>query len=134
LGRSRETAVLREEVRQMRDKMRENLEVKVPGQFDLKQARGGIADIEFIVQFGVLSGAHDHDSLSQWPDVVRLLECLRETGFLIEEDADLLKRAYCLYRKRTHRAALLGQPALADEDEFSAIRSRVRAVWRDKME
>jgi len=134
LGRLREMEVLRGEVREMRDKMRENLETKTPGLFDLKQARGGIADIEFIVQFGVLSGAHDHDSLLQWPDVVRLLESLRDTGFLTAEDAALLKQAYCLYRERTHRAALLEQPALAPEAEFSAIRSRVQAIWHEKME
>jgi glutamate-ammonia-ligase adenylyltransferase len=134
LGRLREADALRGEVRDMRDKMRENLEAKAPGLFDLKQARGGIADIEFIVQFGVLSGAHNHDSLLQWPNVVRLLESLRDTGFLDAEDSALLKQAYCLYRERTHRAALLEQPALAPEEEFSAIRCRVQAIWRDKME
>ncbi len=134
LGRLREVEALRAEVREMRDKMRENLEAKAPGLFDLKQARGGIADIEFIVQFGVLSGAHDHDSLLQWPDVVRLLESLQDTGFLDAEDSALLKQAYCLYRERTHRSALLEQPALAAEAEFSSIRSRVQALWHDKME
>jgi len=134
LGRRRETEILRGEVRQMRDKMRENLEVKQPGLFDLKQARGGIADIEFIVQFAVLSGAHGHDSLLQWPDVIRLLESLRDVGFFNAEEAALLKQAYCLYRERTHRTALLGQPALVAEEAFSAIRSSVQAIWRDKME
>jgi glutamate-ammonia-ligase adenylyltransferase len=134
LGRLRDTDALRGEVRQMRDKMRESLETKEPGLFDLKQARGGIADIEFIVQFGVLSGAHDHAGLLQWPDVVRLLESLRDVGFFSAEDAALLGQAYCLYREKTHRAALLGQPALAEEQAFDAIRSRVQAVWRDKME
>jgi glutamate-ammonia-ligase adenylyltransferase len=66
--------------------------------------------------------------------VVRLLESLRDTGFLNKEDADLLKRAYCIYRERTHRAALLGQPAMAAETEFSDIRSRVQSIWREKME
>jgi glutamate-ammonia-ligase adenylyltransferase len=134
LGRQREEGALREEVRQMRDKMRDNLESKAPGLFDLKQARGGIADIEFIVQFGVLSGAHEHDSLLQWPDVVRLLEALRDTGFLSVETAALLTQAYCLYRERTHRAALLEQAAIAPEEEFSAIRDRIQAIWRDTME
>jgi len=134
LGRAREIEPLRGEVRQMRDKMRESLEAKAPGLFDLKQARGGIADIEFIVQFGVLSGAHDHGGLLQWPDVVRLLESLRGAGFLNAEEAALLKQAYCLYREHTHRAALLGRPALAAEKEFSAIRPRVQSIWREKME
>ncbi len=117
----------------MRDKMRANLEQKVPGFFDLKQALGGIADIEFIVQLGVLSGAHDHDSLLRWPDVVRLLESLREVGFLEADEAALLRKAYCLYREMTHRAALLEQPALAPEAEFSDIRSCVQSIWQIKM-
>lgn len=134
LGRHRDVDTLREEVRSMRDKMRENLETKTPGLFDLKQARGGIADIEFIVQFGVLSGAHEHDSLLQWTDVVRLLDSLKDTGFLGSDDADLLRRAYCLYRERAHRVALLEQAALVPDQEFSEIRSRVREIWQEKME
>ena len=134
LSRARETEGLRAEVRAMRDKMREALELKTPGLFDLKQGRGGIADIEFIVQFGVLSGAHDHDSLLQWPDVVRLLEALPGTGFLLAEEAGWLIEAYCLYRERTHRAALLGLPAVAAEEELSAVRARVQAIWQKKME
>jgi glutamate-ammonia-ligase adenylyltransferase len=134
LGRQRDIAVLRDEVRTMRDKMREKLETKTPAAFDLKQARGGIADIEFIVQFGVLSGAHEHVSLLQWPDVVRLLESLSNTGFLTTVDAALLKQAYCGYREWTHRAALLDQPAQAPETEFSGLRSRVQAIWHNTME
>ncbi|MFM8333893.1 MAG: bifunctional [glutamate--ammonia ligase]-adenylyl-L-tyrosine phosphorylase/[glutamate--ammonia-ligase] adenylyltransferase [Candidatus Methylumidiphilus sp.] len=134
LGQVRETEALRGEVRQMREKMRETLEAKAPGQFDLKQACGGIADIEFIVQFGVLSGAHGHACLSQWTDVVRLLDMLRDTGFLTAEDAATLRQAYCLYREWTHRAALLEQPALAPTVEFAELRSRVQAIWREIME
>ncbi len=134
LARARDVGTLREEIRAMRDKMRENLEVKEPAAFDLKQARGGIADIEFIVQFGVLSGAHDHDSLLQWPDVVRLLDSLRESGFLDAEDASCLRKAYCLYREWTHRAALLERPALAPDEELREIRARVQDIWHKKME
>jgi len=134
LGRVREVDALREEVRQMRDKMRENLETKSPDLFDLKQARGGIADIEFIVQFGVLSSAQEHPNLLQWTDVVRLLDALRKTGFLDAEEAESLRRAYCLYRERTHRAALLEQPALVPKHEFSEACSRIREIWLEKME
>ena len=134
LGRAREPDALRAEVREMREKMRVNLAVKDPQVFDLKQGHGGIADIEFIVQFGVLSGAHEHETLLQWTDVVRLLESLRETGFLSPEDAGVLKQAYCLYRERTHRAALLETPAVVPVAEYKELRSRVQAIWRNVME
>lgn len=135
LARPRELETLRTEVRDMREKMRENLVHKDETVFDLKQGTGGIADIEFLVQFGVLSGAHDHpDTLLRWTDVVRLLESLRDTSFLSLEDAALLKQAYCLYRERGHRAALLELPALAPLAEHADMRARVQAIWRAVME
>jgi glutamate-ammonia-ligase adenylyltransferase len=134
LARVREPDVLRAEVREMREKMRANLAIKDPGFFDLKQGHGGIADIEFIVQFGVLSGAHVHERLLQWTDVVRLLESLRDTGFVSPEEAGVLKQAYCLYRERTHRAALLETSAVVPFAEYTELRSRVQAIWRNVME
>jgi glutamate-ammonia-ligase adenylyltransferase len=134
LTKAREPDALRAEVRDMREKMRTNLARKDPQVFDLKQGRGGIADIEFIVQFGILSGAHDHEKLLQWTDVMRLLETLHETGFLSPEDAGLLKQAYCLYRERTHRAALMDAPAVVPIAEYTELRSRVQAIWRNLME
>lgn len=134
LGRPRERRSLREEVRRMREKMRETLAHKDASAFDLKQGAGGIADIEFIVQFEVLSGAREFPALSRWTDVVRLLDALRECGVLSAEDADLLRRAYCAYRERSHRAALLGLPALTAHDELQELRERVQDIWRKLME
>ncbi|MFI3221600.1 MAG: bifunctional [glutamate--ammonia ligase]-adenylyl-L-tyrosine phosphorylase/[glutamate--ammonia-ligase] adenylyltransferase, partial [Methylococcaceae bacterium] len=50
LSLPRDIAQLKTEVRSMRIKMREALATKKMDQFDLKHSKGGIADIEFIVQ------------------------------------------------------------------------------------
>jgi glutamate-ammonia-ligase adenylyltransferase len=135
LAQPRAIDELRREVREMREKMRENLCIRDPNLFDLKQGAGGIADIEFLVQFGVLSGAHVHaQELTRWTDVVRLLESLRDTGFFSPEDAAFLKQAYCLYRERGHKAALLELPATAPTTEYADTRARVQAIWREIME
>ncbi|MGH8311218.1 MAG: bifunctional [glutamate--ammonia ligase]-adenylyl-L-tyrosine phosphorylase/[glutamate--ammonia-ligase] adenylyltransferase, partial [Steroidobacteraceae bacterium] len=42
---------LREEVRKMRERMRAELSKSRPGEFDIKQDPGGIADIEFLAQY-----------------------------------------------------------------------------------
>ena len=47
---------LRTDVMEMRARMRRELSKAGPGQFDLKQDAGGIADIEFLVQYWVLRG------------------------------------------------------------------------------
>ena len=133
LCRERDTATLRHEVRDMREKMREALGAKEPGVFDLKQDTGGIVDIEFLVQFGVLSRAHAHPELTVWTDVVRLLESLTTSGYLGPDDAAFLKQAYCGYRDRVHRTALQEIPPRLPDAEFQDSRARVRRIWRDIM-
>ena len=134
LRRERDTETLRREVREMREKMRETLGAREAGQFDVKQDFGGIVDIEFLVQFGVLSRAHSNEKLTEWTDVVRLLESLTTAGFLSADDALFLRGAYCTYRERTHRAALLEIPASLPGNECSGLRARVQQIWHDIME
>lgn len=134
LARNRDIAALKKDVREMREKMRENLSFKETALFDLKQGTGGIADIEFIVQFKVLSVAKPDDGWLRWTDVVRLLDSLQIAGDLKPEDASCLKQAYCLYREQTHKAALLEKPALVPMTEYSEMRSRVEAIWHEVME
>ncbi|NJD05928.1 MAG: bifunctional [glutamate--ammonia ligase]-adenylyl-L-tyrosine phosphorylase/[glutamate--ammonia-ligase] adenylyltransferase [Methylococcaceae bacterium] len=134
LGRERELAALRTDVAEMRQKMRDNLACKDPGRFDLKQGEGGIADIEFIVQFGTLACSHRHPQLLRWTDVVRLLETLATIGFLAGDEAASLKRAYCLFREQAHRAALLDAPALIAATELEPERAAVRAAWHRIMD
>ncbi|MGZ8218822.1 bifunctional [glutamate--ammonia ligase]-adenylyl-L-tyrosine phosphorylase/[glutamate--ammonia-ligase] adenylyltransferase [Methylomagnum sp.] len=134
LRRERDTAALRAEVRDMREKMRESLGSKDPASFALKQDPGGIVDIEFLVQFGVLSGAHTQPNLTEWTDVVRQLDSLTVAGFTGADDAEFLRQTYWALRERTHRASLKEAPATAPADEYLEPRSRVQQIWRDVME
>lgn len=129
LACERDRMGLKKEVREMREKMRENLATREKGVFDLKQGVGGIADIEFIVQFGVLLNAHTNRNLLNFSDTVRLLDILPETGFLSREDAEFLKSAYFKYRNLGHRAALQEQPAFIPENQLQDIRTRVERIW-----
>ncbi|MGH8559040.1 MAG: bifunctional [glutamate--ammonia ligase]-adenylyl-L-tyrosine phosphorylase/[glutamate--ammonia-ligase] adenylyltransferase [Methylococcales bacterium] len=128
LARPRDWPVLKKDVREMRQKMRENLASRENGVFDLKQGTGGIVDIEFIVQLGVLLHAHKNRHLLQFSDSVRLLDILPETGFLSPEEAEILKSAYFEYRNLGHRAALQERPALIPDDDLIEIRARVEQI------
>ena len=62
----------------MRIKMRKHLDKSTKdGKYCLKQASGGIVDIEFMVQFAVLAWSYKFEQLVQWTDTVRLLETCR---------------------------------------------------------
>ena len=61
----------------MRERMRTELDTREAGVFDLKQGAGAIADIEFMVQYGVLLWASDHPEILRYTDNIRLLNSAR---------------------------------------------------------
>ena len=134
LGRERDPEVLRREVREMRERMRSELAQVKPGYFDIKQGQGGIADIEFIVQYGVLLWTHRHPELLRWTDNIRLLEGFAQTGLMTEEDVRLMSDSYRAYRSSVHRLALQDEPALADAGQFASNRHGIREIWRKLLE
>ncbi len=134
LTQKRNPAELRNRVREMRQRMRKELGGGGQDQFDLKQDSGGIADIEFMVQYGVLSWAPRHPKIVEYTDNIRLLESFTATGNLPERDTALLMDAYRAYRARVHALALQEQPAIVDAREFREYREKVTAVWNRLLE
>ena len=131
LIREREPLQLAIEVREMREKMREHLGSKESGRFHLKQDRGGIADIEFLVQYGVLRWAHEHPALLQWTDNIRLLEALSTAGLLDKARAEDLAEAYRVFRAEVHRLTLAGRPTVVEDDAFHELRRVVTGQWQE---
>jgi glutamate-ammonia-ligase adenylyltransferase len=134
LARVRDGPLLRREVREMRARMRAELENRTPGGFDLKQGEGGLTDIEFLVQYAVLRWAASRPALATHTDNCRLLAVLGDTGILTREGAAALTEANFAYRKRLHALALAERPALVGERELEPERARVGALWRRFLE
>ena len=114
----------------MRDKMRQATDKSKSGEFDLKQGRGGIVDIEFMVQYGVLAWSHTHPALLSYTDNVRLLMLLASEGLMAAADADALTNAYRCYRQHLHRMKLMETSGLIAEDEVSQERAAVSRIWQ----
>ncbi len=129
LGQQRDNAVLRQAVMEMRDKMRLAMDKTKPGEFDLKHSQGGIVDIEFMVQYGVLAFAHRHPNLLDWTDNIRLLAELANSGEMSEQDAQFLSETYRQYRNRSHRLKLQELSVVVAESEFAAQREGVQRIW-----
>ncbi len=120
---------LAEEVSDMRARMRNEIAREREGHFDLKQGRGGIADIEFLVQYLVLREASSSPALVEWSDNVRQLDALEEAGLLKSDEAGFLRDTYIAYRESLHRRSLAGGDVLVAADEFVAERERVATIW-----
>jgi len=125
---------LRDEVRRMRGRMRTELAKSGPGEFDLKQDPGGVADIEFLAQYWGLRWSGDHPPVAWFADTIRVLESLASADLVPQADIDQLVAAYRLYRARTHRLSIEGRPAVVDAAEFVPERAAVTALWRRAME
>ena len=121
---------LRTEVLEMRERMRRELSKAKAGEFDLKQDLGGIADIEFLVQYWVLAAAKDHPQLADYTDNIRQLEGLAAVGVLDNETAVWLMQAYRDYRGVLHHLSLEGQgERVVSAAVHSATRARIAQIW-----
>ncbi|MBF7143715.1 bifunctional [glutamate--ammonia ligase]-adenylyl-L-tyrosine phosphorylase/[glutamate--ammonia-ligase] adenylyltransferase [Pseudomonas sp. hsmgli-8] len=141
LGRERAMEPLRDEVSEMRAKMRDNLGTRLTlagtaanafdsqARFDIKQDAGGIVDIEFMVQYAALAWSRQHPSLLRYTDNIRILEGLEQAGLMHPADASLLREAYKAYRSVAHRRALQKQAGVIAGDQFVAERHEVMRVW-----
>jgi len=130
LARPRIKSKLLEEVLSMRERMRKELLKPETGIFDLKQDRGGMVDIEFLVQYLVLLKSHEYPALLQWTDNVRLLQTLIRTRIMDEYTAHVLKHAYLIYRAAAHQLSLQEKPAKVPEEKFNRLRQRVERIWQ----
>ncbi|MEH6822360.1 MAG: bifunctional [glutamate--ammonia ligase]-adenylyl-L-tyrosine phosphorylase/[glutamate--ammonia-ligase] adenylyltransferase [Motiliproteus sp.] len=137
LGQRRDRDKLRTEVVDMRNKMRAHLGSKNGAKqedavFDLKQDRGGIVDIEFLVQYLALGHAAECPELIQYTDNIRILDAAEQAGLLPSEEAELLREAYKTYRSLGHKLSLQKlSNVISDQQlrELRELRAAVVAAW-----
>ena len=121
-------------MREMREKMRSQLGTKGANSFNIKQDRGGITDIEFIVQFATLRWAKLLGPQLRFTDNIRLLEALQDAHVISHDDGHILNDAYKAYRERNHRLSLQEETGVVHGEAFVELRSQVADIWSRVME
>ncbi len=96
---------LRNEVNEMREKMYEEKKPEA-GWIDIKQSRGGVVDVEFLVQYLILAHVADHPKIVS-PNLPHALLALTKANILAPTDAQVLEEAYGLYQFGLNRLRLL---------------------------
>ncbi len=129
LTEKRDAETLKREVREMRERMRaERLKAK-KNFFDLKQSRGSIVDIEFLVQYLILKNAHACPDIIIWTDNMRLLESLDAEGIITGCESERLQNAYLAMRKAMHRLDLQEKSLEIPHVRFLEIRNHVIQIY-----
>ncbi|MBE0439349.1 MAG: bifunctional [glutamate--ammonia ligase]-adenylyl-L-tyrosine phosphorylase/[glutamate--ammonia-ligase] adenylyltransferase [Gammaproteobacteria bacterium] len=136
LTKQRDQTALALEVNEMRAKMRAQLDKSTgldtgAGQlFDLKQGVGGIADIEFMVQYAVLAWSVFLPELLVNTDNIRILDALKSTGKLADQDARLLADAYRFYRHLANHCVLQDVRAIVPIENVAIYQPYVATLWQ----
>ncbi len=134
LRQKRDLDQLLQEVVEMREKMRKHLASHVVSNsaenFDIKQDTGGLVDIEFMTQAGILHHAEQHAGCIKHTATLELINELTKVGWYEEAEAENIKAAYRYFRKLKNWQNLECE---ADESEVPLHRDNVIIVWQRLM-
>ncbi|GHU10017.1 glutamate-ammonia-ligase adenylyltransferase [Betaproteobacteria bacterium] len=126
---ARDPAVLRSEVLAMREKMRATHSGKSP-LFDLKHDRGGLIDVEFLIQYFILGYARQHPELTRNLGNIALLQITAGLGLIPADLATACADSYRRLRALQHRQRLNDQPARLPPTEVAAAREPILTLWQ----
>jgi len=129
LQQPRDPAALKSEVIEMRQKMLDS-HPNSSGLFDLKHDRGGIIDVEFIVQYLILAYAATHPELTRNSGNLALLKTAAQAGLIPEELAERCRSAYRHFRKLQHQLRLQASDyARVEAESVETHMAAVRQLW-----
>ena len=135
LCRARDNKTLLREVRDMRDRMAAtHATPKGVTGFDVKHDRGGIVDIEFMVQYWVLRSAHAHPDVTVPRDNVRILEALAGAGAIPTERAEFLSSSYRRLLSVEQRLKLMERGSRIAPEELGDLPAAVLKIWNETFE
>jgi [glutamine synthetase] adenylyltransferase / [glutamine synthetase]-adenylyl-L-tyrosine phosphorylase len=124
----RDVASLRLEIHAMRNKVRANHPLK-DELFDIKHSAGGMVDIEFAVQFLVLSQGHSHSQLLANVGNIALLQRAQACGLLPSPVGEHAAQGYRALRQIQHRARLNEEPTQVPLADARIEQAAGLALW-----
>lgn len=130
LLRQRDPDALREDIFTMRERMLAG-HPNPTSDFDIKHDRGGMVDVEFMIQYLILLHARHHPVLLENLGNIALLQHAASLRLIPADLAQQVAAVYRAYRKRQHGLRLQGaQRARVPPAEFEQARQHVLALWQ----
>jgi len=97
---------------------------------DIKQSRGGMVDIEFMVQYWVLSQANSIGSDCLFSDNISLLKALFRKDLITGSQSQLVE-IYQAYHRLLHQSVLQNQSAEMNAEPIAGQLAHVKNCWND---
>ncbi|MBP6117115.1 MAG: bifunctional [glutamate--ammonia ligase]-adenylyl-L-tyrosine phosphorylase/[glutamate--ammonia-ligase] adenylyltransferase [Neisseriaceae bacterium] len=127
LTRPRDITALRREIIDMREKM---FATHPPLLENVKYARGGVVDVEFLVQYLILEHAHRHPHLTRNYGNIALLAMAADAGLIDPQLATAARLAYRYYRSVQHDSHLRDRPLAQVDDTLLGHYEAVKRLWQ----
>lgn len=134
LRTKRDEVKLRQDVIDMRNKMRAHICKTSNEFFDLKHGLGGMVDIEFIAQYLLLKNAPKYKDMILWSDNVRIFDECERFNILSKENVETLKNAYLTIRGYYHRLSLADLPRIVSIKDRPLECDDVVNIWKKVFE
>ena len=128
LTAERDAATLRRDIIDMREKM---FPTHPPADSDVKYARGGVVDVEFIVQYLVLSQSRRCPELLENYGNIALLNMAAERGLIDARLAEQSRNAYRHYRQIQHNKKLRDTERAEVNATLLAQYAAVKQLWHE---
>ena len=126
----RDDETLRREIVDMRERMYRSKRPPQGARVDLKQSRGGMVDIEFMVQYWVLSQANSIGSDCLYSDNISLLKALFRQNLITGSQSRLVE-IYQSYHRLLHESVLQNMSAEVDAELVAEQFAQVINCWND---
>ena len=131
LSMPREPHALWQSVCDMRQKMHVAAKSVPCHLVNVKESRGCINDVEFLVQYYVLAFSEKNALLTTFTDNIRLLEVMGRLGLISMVEVQVLRGAFLAYRLMVHKLDLQKRSEHnVPETKLRAYRSAVCRVWQ----
>ncbi len=124
----RDEARLRADIVEMRERIYTNKRPPEGDRRDLKQSRGAMVDIEFMVQYWVLRHANSIGSECLYSDNIRLLKELFRLNLITEPQVKLVE-VYRDYHRLLHESVLQNQSSEVDAEIIAQQINHVVECW-----
>ncbi|KAF1687248.1 bifunctional [glutamate--ammonia ligase]-adenylyl-L-tyrosine phosphorylase/[glutamate--ammonia-ligase] adenylyltransferase [Pseudoxanthomonas broegbernensis] len=132
LALPREPQALAGDVGKMRQRMRAELDRGDAARFDLKQGAGGLVDLEFLMQYGVLARAGEAPALLAPRDTPAIAEALAACGWLAHGEASALRDAHAALVDAGLGCTLDRRPRrVAEDTAVAAARAAIGRAVQD---
>ena len=107
---------VRDEIHRIRTRMEEELARETRGHRDFKAGRGGVLDVESIVQYSQLAAAPEHPELCDTLPLPVQLDRLAALDLLSSEDAETLRLGWAFLTQLSRRLRIVENRSISDLD------------------